>query len=208
MVWKGKINMLKKCFLLCWCGLLSGFLWAFNLTDLQNQLQQPQSIKGNFTQQRYLRGTSKPIVAQGQFVLVPKAGLLWQMKKPFVDTMRVRQSGIEQLNASNQWVARKQSASAQKNQVKLFLDLLAGQTSGLQNQFSLQLEGTAQTWQLHLQPKSVLMKQIFTRIDIQGDSVVKKITLSEVQGDRTEIIFSALKVNAVLSRFEQNAVLP
>jgi outer membrane lipoprotein-sorting protein len=200
--------MLKKCLLVCWCWLLSGILWAFDLTDLQNQLQQPQSIKGDFTQQRYLRGTGKPIVAQGQFVLVPKAGLLWQMKKPFVDTMRVRKSGIEQLTANNQWIAGKQSASAQKNQVKLFLDLLAGQTGGLQSQFTLQLEGTAQNWQLHLQPKSVLMKQIFTSIDILGDGVVKKITLSEVQGDRTEITFSALKVNATLSKFEQNAVLP
>ncbi|NUE67450.1 outer membrane lipoprotein carrier protein LolA [Snodgrassella sp. ESL0253] len=200
--------MLKKCLLVCWCCLLSGFLWAFDLTDLQNQLQQPQSIKGDFTQQRYLRSTSKPVIAQGQFVLVPKAGLLWQMKKPFTDTMRVRQSGIEQLNANNQWIASKQSAGAQKNQVKLFLDLLAGQTSGLQSQFTLQLEGTAQNWQLHLLPKSVLMKQIFTRIDIHGDSVVKKITLSEVQGDRTEITFTALKVNAALNRFEQHAVLP
>lgn len=200
--------MLRKILFICWCCLISGMLWAFDLTELQNQLQRPQNIKGDFTQQRFLRGTNKPIIAQGQFVLVPKAGLLWQMKKPFADTMRVRKSGIDQLNANNKWIASKQSASAQKNQVKLFLDLLAGQTNGIQSQFTMQLQGTAQNWKLQLQPKSVLMKQIFTRIDIQGDESVKKIVLSEVQGDRTEITFSALKINTALNRFEQNAVLP
>lgn len=200
--------MLRKILFICWCCLFSELLWAFDLTELQNQLQRPQNIKGDFTQQRFLRGTNKPIIAQGQFVLVPKAGLLWQMKKPFADTMRVRKSGIDQLNANNKWIASKQSASAQKNQVKLFLDLLAGQTNGIQSQFTMQLQGTAQNWKLQLQPKSVLMKQIFTRIDIQGDESVKKIVLSEVQGDRTEITFSALKINTALNRFEQNAVLP
>lgn len=200
--------MLRKILFICWCCLFSGLLWAFDLTELQNQLQRPQNIKGDFTQQHFLRGTNKPIIAQGQFVLVPKAGLLWQMKKPFADTMRVRKSGIDQLNANNKWIASKQSASAQKNQVKLFLDLLAGQTNGIQSQFTMQLQGTAQNWKLQLQPKSVLMKQIFTRIDIQGDESVKKIVLSEVQGDRTEITFSALKINTALNRFEQNAVLP
>ncbi|MGL4386913.1 LolA family protein [Snodgrassella alvi] len=200
--------MLRNFLLVSWLCLLSGLVSAFGLTDLQAQLQQPQNIKGDFVQQRFLRGTSKPIVTQGQFILVPKAGLLWQMKKPFTNTMRVRQTGIEQLNANNQWIASSQSAAAQKNQVKLFLDLLGGQTNGIQNQFSTRLTGTAQNWQLHLQPKSVLMKQIFTSIDIQGDQAVKKIILSEVQGDRTEIAFTALKFNSALNRFEQHAILP
>ncbi len=200
--------MLKKCVLAASGLLMSGAIWAFGLNDLQSQLQKPQNIQGDFNQQRYLKSMNKPIASQGQFVLVPKSGLLWQMKKPFVDTMRVRKSGIEQLNAQGQWMASKQSASAQKNQVKLFLDLLAGQTSGLESQFNLRLTGAANKWQMQLQPKTALMKQIFTKIDIQGDSVVKKITLYETQGDRTEITFSNMKVNASLNGFEQKAILP
>ena len=201
-------KMLRKWLFLLSCLLISYSVWAFNLNDLQDLLQRPQNIKGDFTQLRYLKTMSKPVTVQGQFVLIPQAGLLWQMKKPFVDTIRVRKNGIEQLNNQNNWVVNKQSASAQKNQVKLFLDLLAGQTKGLQSQFNLQLKGDAQKWQLHLLPKSMLMKQIFTRIDIQGDSLVRKISLFEAQGDRTEITFTALKINVGLNKFEQNAVLP
>jgi outer membrane lipoprotein-sorting protein len=203
-----EIKVLKKCVLAASGLLMSGAIWAFGLNDLQSQLQKPQNIQGDFNQQRYLKSMNKPIASQGHFVLVPKSGLLWQMKKPFVDTMRVRKSGIEQLNAQGQWMASKQSASAQKNQVKLFLDLLAGQTSGLEGQFNLRLTGAAHKWQMQLQPKTALMKQIFTKIDIQGDSVVKKITLYETQGDRTEITFSNMKVNGSLNGFEQKAILP
>lgn len=200
--------MFKKIFCSVVLVLLSSSIWAFNLNDLQTLLQQPQNIKGHFTQLRYLKSMKKPVAAQGEFLLVPNAGLLWQMKKPFVDSMRIRKSGIEQLNAQNKWVASKQSASAQKNQVKLFLNLLAGQTSGLQSQFNLKLQGNAKNWHLQLLPKTMLMKQIFTRIDIQGDSLVRKIHLYETQGDRTEIAFTDIKMNIRLNQFEQNAVLP
>ncbi len=200
--------MLKKWVLAVGLWGLSTFGLAFGLNDLQQQLQMPKTIKGEFTQQRYLQGMNKPIVSQGQFVLAPNAALLWQLKKPFVDTMRVRQTGIEQLSAQGMWLASQQSASAQKNQVKLFLDLLAGQSSGLQRQFDLVLTGHAGQWQLKLLPKSVLMKQIFTQIDIGGDSVVKKISLHEKQGDRTDILFYNLKVNTGLNGFEQTAILP
>lgn len=200
--------MLKK-----W-GIAALFFWlstlsmAFGLNDLQNQLQAPKNIKGDFAQQRYLKNMAKPIVSSGQFVLVPNSGLLWQLKKPFVDTIRVQKTGIEQLSAHGKWMASQQSASAQKNQVKLFLDLLAGQTSGLQSQFNIALTGSAEQWQIQLLPNSVLMKQIFTKIDIYGDRVVKKISLHEKQGDRTDILFSNIKVNAGLNGFERAAVLP
>lgn len=200
--------MLKKWGMAILWFCYSSLSMAFGLEELQNQLQAPQTIKGDFTQQRYLKSLAKPIVSRGEFVLVPNSGLLWQLKKPFVDTMRVRKTGIEQLNPQGKWVASQQSASVQKNQVKLFLDLLAGQTSGLQSQFTIALTGNSGQWQIQLLPKSVLMKQIFTKIDISGGSVVKTISLYEQQGDHTDILFSNIKINAGLNGFEQAAILP
>ena len=47
------------------------------------------------------------------------------------------------------------------------------------------------------------MKQIFQSIQLQGDHLVKEIELSEVQGDRTLIQFSQLKMNQPWVDFTQ-----
>lgn len=200
--------MLKKIGLMCLACLLSTVAMAFDLNELQKQLQAPNNIKGSFTQQRFLKNLSKPIHSQGQFVLIPNSGMLWQMQKPFVDSMRVNKKGVQVLNAQKKWVSLPASGGTQKNQVKLFLDLLGGQTSGLQQQFQLNLSGSAQQWQLQLLPKTALMKQIFTKIDIAGGNVVQKINLYEKQGDRTEISLSNSNVNVNLNAFEKTALLP
>lgn len=179
--------------------------WSFSLGELEKQLQQPQNVHGNFVQQKYLKNMNKPISSQGQFVLAQNMGLLWQMKKPFVDTLRVRKNGIEQLT-QGKWLAMQQNM--QKKQIKLFLNLLGGHTVDLQSQFNMQLTGTPQNWKLLLQPKTALMKQIFTQIEIEGDSLVKKIVLAETQGDKTVMMFTNTKINVDLNEFEKNALLP
>ena len=86
----------------------------------------------------------------------------------------------------------------QQQQIRLFLDLLGGNTQGLEKQFGLQLSGTQQKWTLRLEPKTALMKQIFTRIDIGGDNVVRRIELHEKQGDRTVMQFNRIETGKEL----------
>lgn len=183
----------------------SPLLWAFDTAELEQTLQKPQNVQGSFVQQRYLKSLSKPMTTQGSFALQPRHGLLWQMQKPFENRLRVRSDGIMQWNGKN-WVAASGSKSAQSQQIKLFLDLLGGNTAGLQQQFDLQLSGNERQWTLRLIPKTVVLKQVFTRIDISGDSVVRKIELNEKQGDRTVMTFSGINTNQALDAFAQAAL--
>lgn len=184
----------------------SPVLWAFSTAELAQTLQKPQNVQGAFTQQRYLKSLNKPMTTQGRFVLQPRKGLLWQMQKPFDNRLRVRADGIMQWNGQS-WVAANNSKmSGQQQQIKLFLDLLGGNTAGLEKQFDLQLSGNPKQWTLRLNPKTALMKQVFTRIDISGDSVVRKIELNEKQGDRTVMTFSGVGVNQGLDAFAQAAL--
>ncbi|WP_107879123.1 LolA family protein [Neisseria animaloris] len=184
----------------------SPLLWAFSTAELSQTLQKPDNVQGAFTQQRYLKSLSKPMTTNGQFVLVPKRGLLWHMQKPFDNRLRVRSDGIMQWNGKN-WVAANASKmSGQTQQIKLFLDLLGGNTQGLEKQFNLQLSGTQQKWTLRLDPKTALMKQIFTRIDISGDNVVRRIELNEKQGDRTVMQFENVKTGQSLDESAKQAL--
>lgn len=175
-------------------------LWAFSPTQLAQNLQKPQNIQGQFVQQRFLKSLSKPMTTSGTFALMPQKGLLWQMQKPFDHTLRVRSDGIMQWNGK-QWLNPQQNKMAQNQQIQLFLDLLGGNTQGLEKQFTLKLEGDEQQWTLQLTPKTAIMKQIFSQIIISGDEVVRQIELHEKQGDRTLMQFKQIQTNQHLSEF-------
>lgn len=182
---------------------LSAQTLAFSQQELMNQLQQPQNVQGHFTQLRYLKSLAKPITTSGQFALVKSKGLLWQMEKPFATQLKVTPSGIQQWNGSR-WVSSQKFG--QSDQIKLFLGLLSGDISALSEQFDIAVSGEKTQWQLTLTPKTLLMKQIFTQIQLKGDALVQEIELSETQGDRTQIQFSSLKTNQALVTFVQQAL--
>ena len=184
-------------------SLFSPLVVAFSQQDLVLQLQKPSNLQGQFSQQRFLNGLTKPMTTQGDFVLLKNQGLLWQMKKPFENQLRVKADGISQWNGS-QWVSSQQLG--QSEQIKLFLGLLSGDVAALSTQFDLQLNGTEKAWQLSLVPNSLLMKQIFDNIEIRGDLVVKSIEIREKQGDRTLIRFEQIQQDQPLSVFAQSAL--
>ncbi|WP_066080144.1 LolA family protein [Bergeriella denitrificans] len=196
---------MKKILTFIFLTLASPVLWAFSTADLAKILQKPANVQGQFTQERHLKSLQKPMTASGRFVLIPKRGLLWQMQKPFETTLRVRSDGIMQWNGKS-WTPNHAKASGQSRQISLFLDLLGGNTQGLEKQFDTVLNGNAGKWTLRLTPKTVLMKQIFTRIDISGDSVVRRIELNEKQGDKTVMLFRAVQTDRPLDGFAQQHV--
>jgi hypothetical protein len=89
-------------------------------------------------------------------------------------------------------------------QSKLFLDVLKGNHSGLARNFDLQLSGDAKAWTLALTPTSLLLKQVFSRIDISGGELVERIELHETQGDRTLMRMPASSAGDTLSDQERS----
>lgn len=196
-----KIHHLKKWIVLFFL-LSSPLSNAFSQADLITQLQKPNSIQGEFTQQRFLNTLPKPITTSGKFVLRKNNGLLWQMEKPFQSTVRVSKKGIMQWH-NEQWIEN--TRTGQSQQISLFLGLLSGNISALEQQFTIQLSGNPNAWHLTLTPKSLLMKQIFSTIQLTGDNLVKSIELHEKQGDRTLITLQNNQLNQPLSAFAQRA---
>ncbi|OOF36758.1 LolA family protein [Rodentibacter heidelbergensis] len=183
--------------------LMSTWAYGFSEQALISQLQRPQSVQGDFVQARHLKALNRPIMTEGKFTLVANKGLLWQMEKPFNTQLRVTEKGIMQWNGT-QWVNNGKLGQAE--QIQLFLGLLSGDVSGLKKQFKLTLTGSSQQWQVTLVPDSLLMKQIFNQIIIQGDEVVKMMTLDEAQGDKTDITFKNNQINSPLTDFARQAL--
>jgi len=175
---------------------------AFDLQQLSEQLAKPSVIHGSFIQEKHLRALPQPLTSKGTFVLAKDHGLLWLLKTPLQQDYRISAKGIARRDPSGWQMVPNKSAGAEQN--RLFIAVLQGDSSGLQRDFELQLQGDAQHWQLTLVPRSVLLKQIFTRINIDGGELVQRIELLETQGDSTVLRMQDSSAALPLSDAEQH----
>ena len=182
--------------------LLSFSAHAFDLQQLSDQLAKPSVIHGNFTQEKHLRALPQPLVSKGTFVLAKDQGLLWLLKTPLQQDYRITAQGIARRDANGWQLLPNKSAGAEQN--RLFLAVLQGDSSGLQRDFDLQLQGEAQQWKLTLTPRSLLLKQVFTQINIDGGALVRTIELLETQGDSTLLRMQDNTADQPLSNAEQH----
>ncbi|WAI82234.1 MULTISPECIES: outer membrane lipoprotein carrier protein LolA [Achromobacter] len=177
---------------------------AFGLDDLQTQLRATPIVRGHFVQQKFLRSLPQPLTSRGDFTLAAGKGLLWLLRTPIAQDLRINAKGIARRDESGAWQALpQQTGSSRENQ--LFLAVLAGDTKGLQENFDLTLTGQADAWQLLLTPRSALLRQIFDNIQINGGKLVDRIELRETQGDRSVLQMTDAAAADALTAEEQRA---
>ena len=181
---------------------VSSWANAFDLQQLSEQLAKPEVIHGQFTQEKHLRALPQPLISTGRFVLAKNHGLLWMLKTPLQQDYRITAKGIARRDANGWQVLPNKSAGAEQN--RLFLAVLQGDSSGLQRDFDLALSGDAQQWKLTLTPRSMLLKQVFNQINIDGGALVQTIELLETQGDSTVLRMQDSTAGQPLSDAEQH----
>jgi hypothetical protein len=181
---------------------LSALANAFDLQQLSAQLAKPEVIHGQFTQEKHLRALPQPLISKGSFVLAKNHGLLWLLKTPLQQDYRISTKGIARRDDNGWQLLPNKSAGAEQN--RLFLAVLQGDSSGLQRDFELALSGDAQQWKLTLTPRSLLLKQVFNQINIDGGALVQTIELLETQGDSTVLRMQDSNASQPLSDAEQH----
>lgn len=135
-------------------------------------------------------------------MLAKDHGLLWQLKTPLQQDYRITAQGIARRNGTQWQLLPGKSAGAEQN--RLFLAVLQGDSSGLQRDFDLKLQGEPTRWTLTLTPRSLLLKQVFNQINIEGGELVQRIELQETQGDSTLLKLQNSVSNRPLSDAEQH----
>jgi hypothetical protein len=124
------------------------------------------------------------------------------VENPAATGLPLTANGIARRDTNGWQLLPNKSAGAEQN--RLFLAVLQGDSSGLQRDFELALSGTAQQWQLTLTPRSMLLKQVFQQINIDGGTLVQTIELLETQGDSTLLRMQDCTAEQPLSEAEQH----
>lgn len=193
---------MKRLFIWLLLCSLSPLAQAFDLQQLSDQLARPEVIHGQFIQEKHLRALPQPLTSRGRFVLAKNQGLLWLLQTPLQQDYRITAQGIARRDGNAWQMLPNKSAGAEQN--RLFLAVLQGDSSGLQRDFELSLSGEPQQWKLTLTPRSVLLKQVFNQINIDGGELVQRIELLETQGDSTVLRMLDATAAQPLSEAEQH----
>jgi hypothetical protein len=178
---------------------------GFGLPDLQRQLHALPVVSGDFLQEKFLRPLPRALTSTGRFILNGDDALLWQTRTPLVEDLRIHRAGVDARAASGAWQplpAHDQVA----RQAGLFLAALAGDTSRLQESFTLHLAGSAAAWSLRLIPRGALLARVFVEIRLEGDDQVRRIELRETSGDRSVIDLRNIQARAALDDEQRRAL--
>ena len=175
------------------------------LTTIQSRLAIDTVIRGDFTQTRQLTGIKKPLTAKGTFTVEKTRGVLWRTLTPFPQTMRVTQGEILQKDGERVLMSLRADKEPAVNAIsRVLFSLFAGNISTLGEFFDHDGELVGNTgWRARFTPRDAGLKAVIGSLSLEGDSVVRQVTLTSAAGDITLITFSNTTTAAALTTDER-----
>ncbi|WP_194207437.1 outer membrane lipoprotein carrier protein LolA [Superficieibacter sp. 1612_C1] len=172
--------------------LITPFVSALTLDDLQQRFTEQPVVRAHFDQTRTIKDLPQPLRSQGNMLIARDRGLLWDQTTPFpmqllLDDKRM----VQVINGQPP-----QTITAENNpQMFQFNHLLRALFQADRNvleenfrvAFADQGEGR---WTLRLTPITTPLDKIFASIDLAGKTYLESIQLNDKQGDRTDITLS------------------
>lgn len=163
---------------------------AITLSDIQLLFSKNQVVRADFTQDRYINGLTSPIHSTGKMIISKELGLWWQQNTPFAMTLKMNQQRMEQRiedQTPEIITAEKQPQLFQFNH--LLTAIFTADKEMLENNFDITVTEQNNIWTLTLKPKLSPLNKIFKQIILSGKSYLEKVTINDMQNDKTELTF-------------------
>ena len=182
--------------------------WAHELADdIRARLSQPELLRGDFEQAKTVTGFAKPLHSSGDFLVARGRGVLWRTDQPFAAELRLTRNEI-QTSQGGAVIFKLDAAKEPTVRVinGLMFALLNGDLVQLGELFDFagSLAATGKGWTLALTPKQPALARLLKKVELQGDTLVRRILIDEANGDKTQIRFLRQRSEpATLSAAEQ-----
>ena len=179
-------------------------LGAAPVAQIQALLARPKVFCGRFDQTKQLVGLKKPLASNGRFCVIADKGVLWRTLQPFPNSLRLTRDEIVQLQGER--VAFRLDASKEPT-VRMInsvlFSLLAGDLSQLEKLFEIDGSVDSNSWRVTLKAREPGLAKTIGTIALAGAVYVQHVTISEANGDRTTITFTAIETgNAAMTADE------
>ncbi|MDR0553886.1 MAG: outer membrane lipoprotein carrier protein LolA [Treponema sp.] len=141
-------------------------------------------IKGSFTQRKTIKRLDRSLDSSGNFIIDSRRGMVWETLKPYPSTMAVGRDYLVQSSPGRP----KTTLSAAGNEVFLRLAsvisaVFSGNAQLLLDNFGDFFVDSGGGWTLGLIPSENAVRSFAERIILEGDTVIRRITLFEQNGD-------------------------
>lgn len=172
--------------------LISPFVSALTLDDLQHRFTEQPVVRAHFTQTRTIKDLPQPLRSQGKMLIARDLGLLWDQTTPFLMQLLLDDKRMVQVINGQP----PQTITAENNpQMFQFNHLLRALFQAdrkvLEENFRVEFADTGKgRWTLRLTPTTTPLDKIFAGIDLAGKTYLESIQLNDKQGDRTDIALS------------------
>lgn len=169
--------------------LISPFVSALNLDDLQQRFAEQPVIRAHFDQTRTIKDLPQPLRSQGQMLIARDQGLLWDQTSPFpmqllLDDKRM----VQVINGQPPQIITAENNPQMFQFNHLLRALFQADRKVLEQNFRVEFADKGEgRWTLRLTPTTTPLDKIFNTIDLAGQTYLESIQLNDKQGDRTDI---------------------
>ncbi|EET7731340.1 outer membrane lipoprotein carrier protein LolA [Escherichia coli] len=169
--------------------LISPFVCALTLDDLQQRFTEQPVIRAHFDQSRTIKDLPQPLRSQGQMLIARDRGLLWDQTSPFpmqllLDDKRM----VQVINGQPPQIITAENNPQMFQFNHLLRALFQADRKVLEQNFRVEFADKGEgRWTLRLTPTTTPLDKIFNTIDLAGQTYLESIQLNDKQGDRTDI---------------------
>ncbi|EHM6175196.1 outer membrane lipoprotein carrier protein LolA [Escherichia coli] len=169
--------------------LISPFVSALTLDDLQQRFTEQPVIRAHFDQTRTIKDLPQPLRSQGQMLIARDQGLLWDQNSPFpmqllLDDKRM----VQVINGQPPQIITAENNPQMFQFNHLLRALFQADRKVLEQNFRVEFADKGEgRWTLRLTPTTTPLDKIFNTIDLAGQTYLESIQLNDKQGDRTDI---------------------
>ena len=169
--------------------LISPFVSALTLDDLQLRFTEQPVIRAHFDQTRTIKDLPQPLRSQGQMLIARDQGLLWDQTSPFpmqllLDDKRM----VQVINGQPPQIITAENNPQMFQFNHLLRALFQADRKVLEQNFRVEFADKGEgRWTLRLTPTTTPLDKIFNTIDLAGQTYLESIQLNDKQGDRTDI---------------------
>ncbi|EBV1275348.1 outer membrane lipoprotein carrier protein LolA [Salmonella enterica subsp. enterica serovar Oranienburg] len=172
--------------------LLSPFVSAVTLDELQQRFTGQPVVRAHFDQTRTIKNLPQPLRSQGEMLIARDTGLLWDQKTPFPMLLMLDDKRMVQvINHQPAQVITAENNPQMFQFNHLLRALFQADRQVLEQNFRIDFQDKGQgRWTLRLTPTTTPLDKIFVTIDLAGQTWLESIQLNDKQGDRTDIALS------------------
>lgn len=149
-------------------------------------------LRGHFTQTRQMKGFGVPLRSEGDFVIAPPRGLVWNVKQPFATVTVITEKGIVQSADGETMTTLSAQKMPQLTQIYTMIgSMLKGDWNELEGLFTVRLTPQGGGWLAVLTPREDAQAASFPFQTIRavGHRYVEKVVMIKTTGDSDEISF-------------------